>query len=164
MMTPTPPEDDQRRATLRRLGLFGLLANWDEVRHLEWLPSVITYEQAERQRRSLERRLRFARLGPFKPLCDFDWRWPKKIDRPALEELCGLEFVAESANVVLIGPNSTGKDDHCQEPGAPRLAGRIYGAVHHRQRHAQRLGRAGLDRGPQPPPAPLLPPDAARGR
>jgi DNA replication protein DnaC len=109
MTTPTPPEDDQRRAALRRLGLFGLLANWAQVRHLEWLPSVITYEQAERQRRSLERRLRFARLGPFKPLCDFDWRWPKKIDRAALDELCSLEFVAESANVVLIGPNSTGK-------------------------------------------------------
>jgi DNA replication protein DnaC len=108
-MTMTTYEDDPGRAALRRLGLFGLLANWEEVRHLNWLPHVIEYEQAERQRRSLERRLRFARLGPFKPLCDFDWQWPKKIDRQALEELCSLEFVAENANVVLIGPNSTGK-------------------------------------------------------
>ena len=42
MTTPTTPEDDQRRAALRRLGLFGLLANWDEVHSLDWLPSVIT--------------------------------------------------------------------------------------------------------------------------
>jgi DNA replication protein DnaC len=108
-MTTTLPDDDVQRAALRRLGLFGLLARWEEVRHLEWLPSVIDYEQSERQRRSLQRRLHFARLGSFKPLCDFDWQWPKKIDRAAVEELSSLEFLTEPANVVLIGPNSTGK-------------------------------------------------------
>lgn len=108
-MITTPTDDDSRRSALRRLGLFGLLANWEHVRPLDWLPTVIDYEQRERQRRSLERRLRFARLGAFKPLCDFDWQWPKKIDRGAVEELCSLEFVSELANVVLIGPNSTGK-------------------------------------------------------
>ena len=108
-MTMTTPDDDERRAALRRLGLFGLLARWEEVRHLEWLPSVIDYEQSERQRRSLQRRLHFARLGSCKPLCDFDWHWPKKIDRAAVEELSSLEFLAELANVVLSGPNSTGK-------------------------------------------------------
>lgn len=108
-MTTTLPDDDERRAALRRLGLFGLLARWEEVRHLEWLPSVIDYEQSERQRRSLQRRLHFARLGSFKPLCDFDWQWPKKIDRAAVEELSSMEFLTEPANVVLIGPNSTGK-------------------------------------------------------
>jgi len=108
-MTTTPNDDDARRLALRRLGLFGLLAHWQDVRDVDWLPAVIDYEQGERQRRSLERRLRFARLGAFKPLCDFDWQWPKKIDRGAIEELCSLEFVAETANVVLIGPNSTGK-------------------------------------------------------
>jgi DNA replication protein DnaC len=109
MTTPTSPEDEERRAALRRLGLFGLLARWEEVCHVDWLPSVIAYEQSERQRRSLERRVHFARLGSFKPLCDFDWHWPKKIDRAAVEELTALEFLTETANVVLIGPNSTGK-------------------------------------------------------
>jgi DNA replication protein DnaC len=108
-MITTPNDDDARRSALRRLGLFGLLANWQDVRTLDWLPAVIDYEQRERQRRSLERRLRFARLGAFKPLCNFDWQWPKKIDRGAIEELCSLEFITECANIVLIGPNSTGK-------------------------------------------------------
>jgi DNA replication protein DnaC len=108
-MTTIPPDDDERRAALRRLGLFGLLARWEEVCRLEWLPSLIEYEQSERQRRSLQRRLHFARLGSFKPLCDFDWHWPKKIDRAAVEDLTSLEFLTEPANVILIGPNSTGK-------------------------------------------------------
>ena len=108
-MTTTPTDHDSPRQALRRRGLFGLLAHWEEVHAVDWLPTLIDYEQRERQRRSLERRLRFARLGAFKPLCDFDWQWPKKIDRGAIEELCSLEFVTECANVVLIGPNSTGK-------------------------------------------------------
>lgn len=108
-MTATPDDEDARRFALRRLGLYGLLARWSEIRDLDWVAAVIDYEQRERQRRSLERRLRSARLGAFKPLCDFDWQWPKKIDRAAVEDLCALDFVAETANVVLIGPNSTGK-------------------------------------------------------
>jgi DNA replication protein DnaC len=109
MATTPTPTDQELRAAVRRLGLHGLLARWEEIRHAEWLPVLVDYEQAERQQRSLTRRLRFARLGSFKPICDFDWLWPKKIDRMAVEELAALEFVAEAANVVLIGPNGTGK-------------------------------------------------------
>ena len=105
----TTPTDEALHTAVRRLGLHGLLARWQEVRQAEWLPLLIDYEQAERQQRSLARRLRYARLGSFKPLCDFDWRWPKKIDRMAIEELGALEFLAEAANVVLIGPNGIGK-------------------------------------------------------
>lgn len=105
----TPPPDPDRHQALRRLGLHGLLTRWAEVHDAPWLPLLIDCEQAERQRRSLDRRRQFARLGAFKPLCDFDWQWPKKIDRLAIEELLGLEFLAEAANVVLIGPNGTGK-------------------------------------------------------
>lgn len=108
MMTTTP-SDDELYAAVRRLGLYGLLARWPEIRQAQWLPLLIGYEQSERQQRSLQRRLRFARLGSFKPLCDFDWSWPHKIDRMAVEELATLEFIAEADNVVLIGPNGTGK-------------------------------------------------------
>jgi DNA replication protein DnaC len=108
-MTMTTTADDELRAAVRRLGLYGLLAHWEEVRHSDWLPRLLDYEQTERQRRSLVRRLGFARLGAFKPLADFDWQWPKKIDRAAVEELCSLDFLTEIANVVLIGPNGTGK-------------------------------------------------------
>jgi DNA replication protein DnaC len=108
-MTTTPPPDEDLRTAVRRLGLYGLLAHWDEVGHSEWLPRLLAYEQTERQRRSLVRRLGVARLGAFTPLADFDWQWPQKIDRAAIEELCALEFLTEHANVVLFGPNGTGK-------------------------------------------------------
>jgi DNA replication protein DnaC len=66
-------------------------------------------EEAERQRRSLDRRLRAARIGTFKAIADFDWSWPKRIDRQAIEELFGLSFLDDGTNVILLGPNGLGK-------------------------------------------------------
>lgn len=93
----------------RRLGLYGVLTHWEEVREQPWLPVVVDYEERERQRRSLERRLQQARLGHFKPLADFDWSWPRKLDRARFEELLGADFLREAVNVVLLGPNGVGK-------------------------------------------------------
>jgi DNA replication protein DnaC len=106
-MTPQPRDALRDRA--RRLGFYGLLANWTTVAQEDWLPRILDYEEAERHRRSLEKRLKQARLGAFKPMADFDWQWPTKIDRRAIEELFSFEFVAEAANVVLVGPNGIGK-------------------------------------------------------
>ena len=42
-------------------------------------------------------------------LHDFDWKWPRKVDRAQIEDLFTLDFVAEGANVVVLGPNGVGK-------------------------------------------------------
>ncbi len=101
------------RAQATELRLFGLLAHWDELmgnpeteRHVrQWLG----WESVERTHRSLERRLREAHLGRFKPLADFDWSWPKECDREAVEELMSLQFLTDASSVVLFGPNGVGK-------------------------------------------------------
>ncbi len=105
---PTPSEE-ALRACAQRLGLYGLLAHWEQLATEPWLPQLLEYEQQERTRRGLERRIRNARIGSFKPLADFDWNWPDKIDREAIEELFQLQFLEEGANIVLLGPNGVGK-------------------------------------------------------
>ena len=94
---------------LRALKLHGLLAHLDEVREQPWLTHLLDWEEQERARRGLERRLRRARLGTFKPMADFDWDWPKKIDRPHVDDLFRLDWLASATNVVLAGPNGIGK-------------------------------------------------------
>jgi DNA replication protein DnaC len=94
---------------LRKLGFYGLLAQAESVLAEPWLARVIDFEESERARRSLKRRLDHARLGAFKPIADFDWSWPTKCDRGAVEELLALGFIGDTANVVLIGPNGLGK-------------------------------------------------------
>jgi DNA replication protein DnaC len=104
-MTPQPTLE-QRAHTLR---LHGLLAHWSEVADAPWLAPLIEWEADERARRSLERRVQQAHLGRFKPLCDFDWQWPKRCDRDAITALLSLHFLKEHANIVLQGHNGLGK-------------------------------------------------------
>jgi len=102
-------DDIALRERAYRLGLHGLLAHWNEVAAAPWLCKLLDYEEAERTRRSLERRIRNAKLGSFKPLVDFDWDWPRKIDRAAIDEVLSLGFFEEGANTLLLGPNGVGK-------------------------------------------------------
>jgi DNA replication protein DnaC len=93
----------------RRLKLWGLLANWEQLSKQTWVREYLGVEEDERDRRSLERRIRGARLGAFKSMADFDWEWPQKIDRDQVEDLMQLGFLDDAANVVLLGPSGIGK-------------------------------------------------------
>jgi DNA replication protein DnaC len=102
------------RARAGALHLHGLLAHWPEAATSDWVASLLDWEEQKRSRRSLERRLKDARIGRFKPLCDFDWAWPKRCDRAALEALMALDFLEDAGNVVLVGPNGVGKSTLAQ--------------------------------------------------
>ena len=97
------------KTRLKALGLFGLLTCWDEIADKPWLREILAIEERERQKRGLERRLRNARVASFKPMADFDWAWPKRIDREAIDELFALGFIKSGHNAVLVGPNGVGK-------------------------------------------------------
>lgn len=94
---------------VKALKLHGLLAHWDETCHEGWVTKLLQWEEDERSERSLEGRLKSARIGRFKPLANFDWEWPKKCDREIIEEFMQLSFLKEAVNVILCGPNGTGK-------------------------------------------------------
>jgi len=103
---------------LASLGLRYTAAHLDDIVSLatkrRWsttqlLEHLVEREQQERTRRSLERRLARARIGRFTPMTDFDWAWPKRIDRPAVEAVLRLDFLTESRNVVLVAPQGLGK-------------------------------------------------------
>jgi len=97
------------KTRLKALGLFGLIACCDQVVDKPWINEVLAIEERERQKRGLERRMRDAHVGAAKPMVDFDWSWPKKIDRQAIEELFSLSFIKSGHNAVLVGPNGIGK-------------------------------------------------------
>jgi DNA replication protein DnaC len=81
-------------------------ARWSQRTLLEELARV---EIQERGHRSLQRRLQRSRVGRFKPMADFDWNWPKKIDRDAIERALTLDFLREGRNLILLGTNGLGK-------------------------------------------------------
>jgi DNA replication protein DnaC len=94
----------------RKLGLHGLTAAWSQMADAPWIELLIQGEETERHQRSQSRRIKRAKIGRFKSLADFDWNWPKEIDREQIEELFTFEFLeTEHANVILVGPNGVGK-------------------------------------------------------
>jgi DNA replication protein DnaC len=108
-MKTTTHVDDPLLAQARRLGLYGIAEHWEEYGDKPWLPRLLELEDKERQKLSLARRIRAARIGRFKPMADFDWHWPKSCDRDLIEELFTFSFLEEHANIVLVGGNGIGK-------------------------------------------------------
>ena len=92
--------------TLNDLVARATRARWSPTQLLE---HVAHAELDDRARRRLERQLRAARLGRFKPLADFEWDWPKQIHRPTVDRVFSLDFVAKGENVVLVAPQGLGK-------------------------------------------------------
>lgn len=113
-MTSTPNHNEMLRLRAKALRLNGLVEHWPEVDGSAWLAPLLQWEEDERTQRSLQRRIRAAKLGKFKILPDFDWDWPKRIDRMAVEELMSLLFLEDATNVVFIGPNGVGKSTLAQ--------------------------------------------------
>ncbi len=101
------------------LKLHGLQAHWHEVTEEQhpWLETLLGWEQMERKQRSLERRLSSAKLGRFKPLSEFDWQWPEKVDQQAIQSLMQLDFLTTASNIILLGSNGVGKSTVAQNLG-----------------------------------------------
>ena len=105
-------------AQLQHIGLRALPAQLDDFLSraaksrwspLQLLEQMAQDEMTERSRRSLERRLRLCGIKRFKPMTDFEWSWPSKIERDVIERALTLDFIAEARNLVFVGRNGLGK-------------------------------------------------------
>ena len=77
--------------------------------HVEYLARLVEGEAALRRDRSIARRIKMARFPVIKALDEFDWSWPKKINRLQVQNLFRLSFIEENANVVMVGGVGLGK-------------------------------------------------------
>jgi len=114
----TPSDQARLEAQLQRLHLryiqdhcqpLAIKAAEQQHSHLDYLALLIEGEAAMRDQRSIARRIRNARFPGIKTLDDFQWSWPRKINRPQIQNLFRLAFIATQTNVVLIGNVGLGK-------------------------------------------------------
>jgi len=77
--------------------------------HLDYLTELLGGEAAARDDRRVQRCIKLARFPVLKTLDQFDWNWPTKINRPQIQNLFHLDFVAKHANVVFISGVGLGK-------------------------------------------------------
>lgn len=81
-------------------------AHWD---HVAYLAALAEGEAALRRERSVQRRIKLARFAVIKTLEQFQWSWPKTINRQQVQHLFRLDWVGEKGNVVFLGTVGVGK-------------------------------------------------------
>jgi DNA replication protein DnaC len=81
----------------------------DHWAHVQYLEHLARGEVNTRLDRSIERKIRMARFPVIKTLEQFQWNWPKKINRLAVQNLFRLKFLEDQANVILLGGVGLGK-------------------------------------------------------
>jgi len=118
-MKRTNKHDQERlQEHLRYLKLTSFLESYEpeaktaaqkQLSHIEYLAGLAEAEAALRLDRCITRRIRMARFPVIKTLDEFDWTWPKKINRLQVQDLFRLSFIEEHANVVMVGGVGLGK-------------------------------------------------------
>ncbi|MDO8275813.1 MAG: IS21-like element helper ATPase IstB [Serpentinimonas sp.] len=112
------PKPEDLTEVLRRLNLTTIAQHYEDVGreaareglcHVEYLRRLAEAEAAARYERSVQRRTKAARLPVLKTLEQFNWSWPKKINRAQVQDLFRLRFVEQNTNVVFIGGVGLGK-------------------------------------------------------
>lgn len=77
--------------------------------HQDYLERLIQGEAEMRWDNSIHRRIRMARFPVVKTLDQFQWNWPKKINRLQVQQLFTMDFIANKANAILLGGVGLGK-------------------------------------------------------
>jgi DNA replication protein DnaC len=80
--------------------------NWTQ---LDFLSRLVEGETLRRKDRATQRRLQAARFPVIKTLEQFNWTWPKKINRPQVQNLFRLAFLKDKANIIFMGGAGLGK-------------------------------------------------------
>jgi DNA replication protein DnaC len=105
-------------ADLRTLGLTFIADHYaqlsakaarDQIGHQEYLAQLTRGELDLRHDRATARRIRNARFPVVKTLDQFNWSWPKKINRMAIQNLFRLQFMEDNANAIFLGTVGLGK-------------------------------------------------------
>jgi DNA replication protein DnaC len=76
---------------------------------LDFLSRLAEGETLRRKDRATQRRLQAARFPVIKTLEQFNWTWPKKINRAQVQNLFRLSFLKDKTNVIFMGGAGLGK-------------------------------------------------------
>jgi len=121
MARKSEPTNDPREALKRLLTDLNLTtlvrelptvlsrAEQESLGYSEFLRGALDVEQAARQERKIQRRVRWSKLGAYVSLDEFDFSSRPQLAPQAVKELLTCRFVEERRNLILVGRPSTGK-------------------------------------------------------
>jgi DNA replication protein DnaC len=115
---PSTHDENILRKHLQYLKLTSFLEQYNPVAEKaakqQWTYPQYLSELAESEvnlqyDRLIQRRIRAARFPVLKTLEEFNWSWPKKINRLQIQDLFRLQFLEKKANVIFLGGVGLGK-------------------------------------------------------
>lgn len=102
----------------RQFNLTGIMQCFDDlleeaekskISYLEYVYKLLKTEADLREEKSLERRIKAAKLPINHNLDNFDYASENGITKTQLQQLCELNWIDQIYNIVLLGPSGTGK-------------------------------------------------------
>jgi DNA replication protein DnaC len=85
------------------------LAAQKEWSHIDYLATLLEGEANLRHDRATQSRMRLARFPVIKPLEQFRWAWPTRMNRLQVQNHCRLAFLHDKANLIFLGGVGLGK-------------------------------------------------------
>ena len=77
--------------------------------HVQFLARLVELELIDRERRTIERRIKAANFPAVKSLDSFDFKAIPKLNKMQVLELARCEWIERRENVIALGPSGTGK-------------------------------------------------------
>jgi len=111
-------------------------ATKNKLSHVDYLSRLIEGEADRSQDRSIQRRIRQARFPVIKTLDQFEWTWPKKINRLQIQNVFRLKFIGNKANIILLG-GVAGENTLGVCLGLCCMSARLFRSLHHCYRRNQ---------------------------
>ena len=110
---------------LRRTGALGQAGAEEGWDHQSYLAAVLSEEVDARTTHGGDHRVKAARFPATKTLDDFVFSFQRSVKRATMAHLAQLDFLAESKNVMFLGPPGTGKTHVSIALGSKRPDGAI---------------------------------------
>ena len=88
---------------------LGAQAATEQWSHVGYLGRLAEGEAHRREDQSIKNRIKAAHFPTIKTLEEFQWNWPKKINRLQIQNLFRLAFIEHNANVMFLGNVGLGK-------------------------------------------------------
>jgi DNA replication protein DnaC len=98
----------------------------NNLSHIEYFERLINEEVNDKMSRAIKKRIIKAKFPKIKTIDEYDFNYPKKINKQQILKLFDLKFTEEPKNIIILGPTGVGKSHLASAIGYASCLGNIW--------------------------------------